>query len=307
VWGLRSAVAGVLVVVAVAGCGGDAEPTAGERRAAMERWRERADAACTRAVDEISRRGEPVNAMDVDRIAGDAAADLRRAASAIRRLEPPPGSQRRVRALRAAIGRLERPLGTLERWSAVGKKDEMVKAIVALRDGYSLFQRASARAGLRDCGRPEHSQVAIDGLLAPIYGDEFAELYETLMVDLRAIRARAAVVRGRAGLERWFEDLRQRIYEAAIAMDQFEAPRRAEPAAQEYQDVLWSMERVYRNASEQARSSPLTRARIEARVASLLRRLERDEQRAALALARDLEPLPQAGAITAGPAGTIDS
>ena len=303
-------VAGVLVAVAVGGCGGDGTPTASERRAAMERWRERADAACVRAVEASARRGVPVKVVVVDRIAGSAAADLRRAVTAIRRLEPPPDGAKRVRAVRAAFRRVEQPLATLERWSAVGKKDEMVKAIVGLREGYWYLQKATERAGLRDCGRPEHRQLAIDGLLAPIYGDEFAELYETLMHNLRALRAGAGKVRGRAALVRFFGELEQRLYEATLALDRFEPPQRAAAAAQEFQDALRGMEGVYRNAGEMARGTPLTaakRRRIESHLRRTLKLLERDEQRAALALARDLEPLPQAAGMIAGPAAAIDS
>ena len=93
----------------LAGCGGGGSDgqTAGEKRAALDRWVTAADAACRKSNDAIAKRGWPANLVDLDRLTVRAITEIRGASDAVRRLKQPEGSEDRVRPFLDSVKQLD--------------------------------------------------------------------------------------------------------------------------------------------------------------------------------------------------------
>jgi hypothetical protein len=133
--------------------------------------------------------------------------------------------------------------------------------------------------------------LALDGLLAPIYVEEFADLSRRLRRDGRALLRRGRETGDRGDLARFFDQAESRVFEAAVTMEAFEPPRRAERWAEAFQDnVLFRMSGVYGHAAEQLRPRRATVAEVNAHVQLAHQVIGQDQRRYVRALTRKLAP-----------------
>lgn len=291
----RPAIGGIaraLISLAVAtailpGCGGEDGPTAEERRAAMARWQQQADAACKRAEQAIVARGEPIDARDVDRIVVRAVPDLRRAAESIRKLRIPPGGAAKVKPVLEAIDGLEPSLDELARWSEVAKQDEMVKAVREWRLQAIALERAADEAGLRVCGRDGVRDAASDAIIAPVFATQLTEFVNILLAQVKAVR-RSANVTDKRSLSEYLDEFAGVVEWGAERYFVLEPPLRAAIESQAYHEVLLDTADFAGRAATKARYSPAALRAIGKRFDRLARR----ERKAYRALARALRPIP---------------
>jgi hypothetical protein len=290
----RHRVPGVVAFLVVAclasGCGGDGEPSAEERRAAMARWVDAADEACRKAEAAIVARGEPVDLRDVDRVVVRAAADLRRAAATIRRLPMPPGGDAKVKPVLDAIEALEPRLQDVTEWSEVAKADELVKAANAWRSEAEELERRAGRAGLRACGRPWQRHAMAEAIITPVFRTQLAEFEHVLLAELRTIRRRTAVTDG-ASLAAFLNDFSELIAEATARYYALDPPVRAEAESDAYVDVLETADIVAAQWAREARTRRVDAAFTRS-LARRFNRLGRDARRAGRALALALQTAP---------------
>jgi len=84
----------VLAAVGLTGCGGGpSDPSAAERRAALDKWTRTADAACEKANQAIGKRGWPVNLVDLDRLTVRAMSDMQSAMNKLHTEDKPPAKK----------------------------------------------------------------------------------------------------------------------------------------------------------------------------------------------------------------------
>ena len=179
--------AACLLVLALAGCGGsgkDSGDDAADRRAALDRWVAKADAACRKSNHAIADRGWPADLVDLDRLGVRAANDVREASGAIQRLAPPKGSEARVRpfvaSLRSLDGLLEKVTDTTEDF-----KPERLDALAPdLQTGLVEVEKASKKLGLRQCAANDEHAWVPDAIRAPVFAQQLSDLERK--VDKRA-------------------------------------------------------------------------------------------------------------------------
>jgi hypothetical protein len=276
----------------LAGCGGggDDGPTAGERRAAMARWVERADEACRRAATEIAKLGEPIDVVDIDRVVVRAKPHVERAFTTLERLRTPPGGERRVRPFREALEDLKLPLRSIAEASEVQKVDELLEATTRLRALGGTFERRAREAGLRVCGRSGDRYKLTDAIVAPIFTFQYGELQTSLLGRVKQERKEANLT-SRAGFAAYLRAFADEINVSAIMWDKLEPPMRSADEAQGYQDILFATRDMSERAARQAKRPSFTLDDFRA----LQRRfddLERRERRAARRLLRSVRPRP---------------
>ncbi len=127
--------------LAAAGCGGDPEPTAEERRAAKAKWVQRADAACRKANEAIAGRGWPADLVDLDRLAVRGIEDARAAIKEIAAMRIPEGAGREPRAFVDERAALEPELDKLPAASEDLEPAPLVKAAEALKPRLAEAQK----------------------------------------------------------------------------------------------------------------------------------------------------------------------
>jgi hypothetical protein len=286
----RGLVALAVAAAVLAGCGGEDGPTAEERRAAMARWQQQADAACERAEQAIVARGEPLDARDVDPIVVRATADLRRAAESIRQLRIPPGGAAKVKPVLEAIDRLEPPLNELGKWSEVGKQDEMVKAAKEWRREAVALERAADDAGLRVCGRDGVRHAAADAIIAPVFATQLTEFVNILLAQVDDARRNANVTDKRS-LSKYLDEFAAVVEYGASRYYALEPPMRAANESQAYHMVLLDTADFAGRAATRARQRGYTLATLRA-LERRFDQLGRRERKAYRALARALRPIP---------------
>jgi hypothetical protein len=280
----------VLLVAAVAGCGGDDGPTTEERRAAMAKWQQQADAACARAERAIVALGEPIDAKDVDRIVVRATPHLRRAAESIRKLRTPPGEAAKVEPVLEALDRLERPLDDVGKWSEVGKREEVVKAATRWRAEGAALERAADAAGLRVCGRDGQRDATADAILAPIYATQLNELGNNLAVRIQTVRENYRITDERS-LTEHLEQYAAVVDHGTTVLTVMEPPVRAADEAEAYYHALYDTAENARRAADKARRQGYTTALLRALDKGYEQRFRR-ERKAYDALVRALRRIP---------------
>ena len=299
---MRLALAAAAALALLAGCGGGDDPqppTAADQRAALERWAERADEACRRAGTAIAELGEPLDVVDIDRVAVRARPHVERAIAAIERLRTPPGGDRRVRPVREALDALKPPLRAIAEAAEIQKVDELLEATTRLRALAGSFERAARRAGLRVCGRPGATHAFTDAIVAPIFAFQYGELQTSLQGRVKQVRSEADVTT-RAGLSAYLRAFAREIAVSAVMWDRLEPPVRAADQAQAYQDVLFETRDTSRRAARRARRLSFRLEEFRA----LERRfddLARAEKRAIGRLLRAVRPRPGGDAPDANP------
>ncbi|MGH2945387.1 MAG: hypothetical protein ACRDPC_03855 [Solirubrobacteraceae bacterium] len=282
--------AALAAALIAAGCGGDSGPTAEERRAAMARWQQQADAACEQAEKAIVARGEPIDGVDVDRIVVRATAHLRRAAEKIRRLRTPPGGAAKVKPVLNAIDELEQPLSDLGKWSEVGKQDEVVKAAKEWRLQAVGLERAAQEAGLRVCGRDGQRHAAADAIIAPIFASQLAEFVGLLLADVKYVR-RNADVTDKGTLAKYLDEFAGVVANGAARYYGMEPPMRAADESSAYHEVLLDTADFAGRAATKAKRRGYTLETLNS-LERRFDRLARRERRTYRALARALRPIP---------------
>src|SRR5688500_4170344 len=176
---MKGSAAFLLVLVVLAGCGGGAKDSgddAANRRAALDRWVAKADAACRKGNHAIADRGWPANLVDLDRLSVRAANDVREASVAIQRLAPPEGSESRVKpfvdSLRSLDGLLDKVTDTTEDF-----KPERLNALAPdLQSGLVEVEKASKKLGLRECAANDEHAWVPDAIRAPVFAQQLSDL-----------------------------------------------------------------------------------------------------------------------------------
>ena len=167
----------VLGTIALAGCGGGhgpKPPTAVEKRAALDRWVQRTDAACEQATRTVAARGYPKDVRVLRRAAARTAADIRRASATIERLPAPAGSQRRVEPFVQALRALDPVLGRVTTATRSMKPARIERSARELRPALREVEQRSKALGLRKCAaHGEHAWMP-DALRAPVYAQQLA-------------------------------------------------------------------------------------------------------------------------------------
>jgi hypothetical protein len=233
----------VVVVVALAACGGDDEPSVAEKRVAETKWIQRVDGACRKANEAIAERGWPTNLVDLDRLVVRGLADARAAVKEITALRIPEGAGpdpgrfvRELRTLEPALAHLSAASGDLEPEALVQVADELKARLATLDD------RAKA-AGLDDCVRHDERFLIPDAIRAPVFAERMAKIDRSLFRRLQRLQDRAPLGTV-AGVARYFEDLGGLIEETVAAIDELEPPQWAAGQVARYQDVLRDLQTV---------------------------------------------------------------
>jgi hypothetical protein len=171
--GVRALLPVLAAAAVLSACGED--PGAAQRA-----WAKQADAACVRAVKEVTRLGPPQDLAELDDRADGAADAVRRAIADIRRLPEPDGAE-------ARIDPFLRDLTAIERWTtelqgAAGGNDlgRLVEAAKAVGQAWPSWTDHAQAAGLRACAREHQETPAMDAMLAPAYLQEIVRIHEWL-------------------------------------------------------------------------------------------------------------------------------
>ncbi len=160
----RQAVALVLAVLVVAGCGGGDEETASETTVAttplptttarqQSTWAAQADAICAAFQLRIDSLPEPTQPSEAATLAGNTLVLARDELRSLRALTPPPGQGMRVRMFLAA---LDRSIMALERLQQAAEAQDNREAQRAIQVGEAAGAAAARQGdllGLVICGR----------------------------------------------------------------------------------------------------------------------------------------------------------
>jgi hypothetical protein len=185
---------------------------------------------------DIVARGEPVDAIDIDRVAVRAAADVGAAIDEIRSLRAPQGASERVRPVLLQLGGIERRLEQLTAAGEDGDLARLTDAAEQLRlNGELLHDRASA-AGLRECGRTEVTVAVSNALLAPVFATVAAEWNEWFQRALGRFTRRLPATRKEAA--DYYGRLHEFMGRARKRWLVLRPPPRAGDAKSDYESVL---------------------------------------------------------------------
>jgi hypothetical protein len=181
-----------LALVVAAGCGGDSEPSAEEKRAAKARWVTHVDAACRKANQAIADRGWPRNLIDLDRLVVRGIADAQAAIKTIAAEPLPKGGGPRPGAFVTELKALEKELTTLSEASEDFEPAALVKAAEALKPRLAAIEKRAEEAGLSDCLSHDERFFVPDAVRAPVFAEQLADLDRKLLRRIKHVEFAAA-------------------------------------------------------------------------------------------------------------------
>ena len=182
----------VVFLAALAGCGGSDGPSAGEKRAALDRWTRTAAAACEKANKAIAKRGWPVDLVDLDRLTVRAIADVQAASKTIRAQKPPAGLEEKVRPFVRSLEELD---ARMKKLSNATERFKIAKLNAFLPEFGGTLQHveaASKKLGLRHCATHQEHIFVPDAVRAPVFAQQLANLDRRLTRRTRRLNASAS-------------------------------------------------------------------------------------------------------------------
>jgi hypothetical protein len=231
------AVAVLASFAAIAGCGGGGSdaPTASEKRAALDRWQAKADAACRKANDAIAERGWPANLVDLDRLTVRAIAEVRDASTAIQRMPAPEGSERRVKPFVDSLKGLEPAMEELSDRTEKFKPERLNDVLPAVQSALADAEEQSKELGLRECAANDEHVWVPDAVRAPVFAQQLANL--TRRITRRA-NALSDPVTSQREAARKLDRLSEIVEDADTRINTFKPPQWASKEAGRYINAL---------------------------------------------------------------------
>ena len=283
-----SAVAPLLALAMLAGCAGVGEPSAADRRAALDRWRDGADAACRKGNASIAERGWPASLVDLDRLTVRAIVDIREASAAIRRMPAPRGSERRVAPFVQRLKQLEPLMDRLSSTTEDFEAGSLEAFAPRLQSGLAAVEDEAGRLGLRHCAANDEHVWVPDAIRAPVFAQQLAILDRKLASRVEAIDEPASTA---AAAARKLDRLSDLIEGFDRALSRLKPPSWAATEASRYIDALRDLGAAIQSGSTELTESILTPAEADAAQAKLAR-AGRLERRRAKRLAKEIGAIP---------------
>jgi hypothetical protein len=229
-----------VLAVGLGGCvgGGGAKEkpmTAAEKRAELDRWVSRADAACRKSNEAIAGRGWPRNLIQLDRLAVRAVDDVREASRAVQGLVPPKGSEERVKPFVASLRALDGLLGKVTDTTDEYRPKKLNELAPDLRSGLVEVERTSKELGLRECAANDEHTWVPDAMRAPVYAQQLADLNRNVTKRMKAI---AKPVSSPADAARNLDRLSDLVSKAARSLARLKPPQWADREAGRYVSSL---------------------------------------------------------------------
>ena len=229
-------------VLAAAGCGGDPEPTAEERRAAKAQWVQKADAACRKANEAIAERGWPADLVDLDRLVVRGIDDARAAIKEIAAMRVPEGAGPKPGAFVDELKALEPELDNLSAASEDLEPAPLVKAAEELKPRLAEAQKRAEEAGLSDCLTHDERFFIPDAVRAPVFAEQLAKLDRSLLRRIERIDLAEASTPGE--FAQAFARYSEVIDTAVEGIDTLDPPQWAADQTANYQVALRDLQSV---------------------------------------------------------------
>lgn len=273
---------------ACGGSGGSSQPSAADQRAALELWKDRADAACRKGNESIAERGWPASLVDLDRLTVRAIVYIREASTGIQRMPPPKGSERDVapfvQSLKDLESLMERLSSTTEDFK-VGKLEEFTPK---LSSGLSAVEEQSKKLGLRHCAANDEHVWVPDAIRAPVFAQQVALLDHKLSKRVEAVDEPAATP---AAAARKLQKLSDLIATYDRGLGRLKPPAWAEDAAGSYIIALRELGSALQAGSTELSESTLTPTEAQ-RVQAKLKRAAQLERKRAKRLNKAIGAIP---------------
>jgi hypothetical protein len=211
-----------------------------------------AEAACKTAATSIALRGGPIDIVDLDRVVVRTRADAGRAFATIRRLPEPAGAKDEVRAVEAAMAAVERDGAALAHATEDANRPALRRIAPQLRTHVQKLQDAAVAAHIQECAPPGLAALAADGILAPVFAQDFTAIDRAAGTRLgRALGKQPKTATQLAdNMDRASEVLDDLIAD----FEQLTVPKRAAFEARAYREELTAVRRVCRRLARAARA-----------------------------------------------------
>jgi hypothetical protein len=234
----RGVLAAVLapVVAGLAACGGDSGPTGAERKAAKNRWIQRADSSCRKANDAIAGRGWPMDLVDLDRLVVRGIDDAREAIRSIAALKIPEGAGPRPAAFVSELKALDPELTELSDASEDLEPAELVDIAETLKPRLAELEKRAEAAGLSDCLTHDERFFVPDAVRAPVFAEQFAKLNRSVLRRIRKIDLRGASTPGEVA--KGFRQMSLAVASGVSGIDRLDPPQWAAEQTANYQRAL---------------------------------------------------------------------
>jgi hypothetical protein len=285
--GSRAAV--VLVVLAtLVGCGGSGGPSAGEKRAALDRWTRAADGDCKKANDAIAERGFPVSLVDLDRLTVRAIADVQAASKAIRAHKPPAGSAEKVRPFVESLEELDAALKRLSAATEDFRTARLDKLLPEFGGTLQHVETASKKLGLRHCASHDEHIFVPDAVRAPVFAQQLADLDRRLTRRTKRLNASASSPKEAARTLRELDDIADTY---ARRLDDLKPPFWARRQSDDYVVALRTLGSVFERGARKLGEPVITPAEASDYEADLAR-ASRTERKAIKKLLKAIGAVP---------------
>ena len=238
----RFAVTAAVAAVLVGGCGGDDEPTAGERKAAKSRWAQRVDDACQKANEAIAERGWPTDLVDLDRLVVRGIDDARAAIREIGELRIPEGAGPQPAAFVRELKALDPELTKLSEASEDLEPAALVEAAEALKPRIASAEKAAQDAGVTDCLSHDERFFVPDAVRAPVFAEQLDKLDRSLLRRIERIDFAEANTPGEFAVA--FRSYSEVIDTAVEGIDKLDPPQWAAAQTAAYADALRELQAV---------------------------------------------------------------
>ena len=266
----------MLAVTVLAGCGGAGKPTAVEQRAALDRWQDRADAACRDGNKKIAKRGWPASLVDLDRLTVRAISDIRQASTAIQRMPAPEGSEQRVAPFVGSLKALEPLMARLSSTTEDFKAGKLEAFAPKLQSGLAAVEQESEKLGLRHCAANDEHVWVPDAIRAPVFAQQLAILDRKILKRAKAIGEPAST---RSAASRNLDKLSDIVVFADRGLSRLKPPAWAEAEAGRYVDSLRDLGSALDAASTEFGEATLTPAEAGAAQSRLNRAIKSERKR----------------------------
>lgn len=232
----------VLAIAGAAGCGGDSEPTAAEKRAAKARWVQHVDAACRKAGGAIAGRGWPRNLIDLDRLVVRGIDDAQAAIKTIAAEPLPTGGGPKPGEFVTELKALEQELSKLSEASEGLEPPALVQAADALKPRLATIEKRAEEAGLSDCLSHDERFFVPDAVRAPVFAEQLARLDRRLLRRIKDVELAAADTPAEFAVA--FRRYSRIIDSAIDGIGRLDPPQWAASQTGAYQDALRDLQAV---------------------------------------------------------------